>query len=257
MDGIRKASVNDLTSPFSWVRMSTPLEILTAIRDGAPHLAASWRALESSLSSLDIPTVSTYIDDGSVDGTSAVLADLARMHESVRWCSGGATRGKGPALLTGIRRSSAEAILFLDDDKIPDPEMLREMLARLDDGLDLVNGWRKERRFPGRIRKSATVLLHRQVNRKAVCQLQDPTSPVKLVRRSVFDDIGRSGPLSHFPLEYAALVARTAAEVPLRYSWTFQAPTRYTTVALAKEFAHLELALALFRLPGIGMRSQA
>lgn len=237
--------------------MPASLEILTAVRDGAAHLAAGWRALERSISSLENATISTYVDDGSVDGTGDLLDELAGLHQGLKWYRGGATRGKGPALLAGIQRSSAEAILFLDDDKIPSSEMIKEMLARLDDGLDLVNGWRRGRRITGRFRKGATAVLRHQLNLRARCQLEDPTSPVKLVRRSVFEDIGSAGSLRHFPLEYAALVARTASEVPVRYSWTFQAPSRYTTFALAQELARLELALALFRPGKTGQRCLA
>jgi glycosyltransferase involved in cell wall biosynthesis len=89
-----------------------------------------------------------YIDDGSRDGTDAVVARLAAADPRVRGVSFRGNYGKAAALATGFRLARGEWIVTLDADLQDDPAELPWLVAALEGGLDLVSGWKQKRQDP-------------------------------------------------------------------------------------------------------------
>ena len=90
-----------------------------------------------------------FIDDGSTDGSWEVLAGLQR-EEPHRVCAIRFNRnyGKSAALRAGIERAGGDVIITMDADLQDDPEAIPAMIALLDEGYDLVSGWKKKRYDP-------------------------------------------------------------------------------------------------------------
>jgi hypothetical protein len=89
-----------------------------------------------------------FVDDGSRDGGDLVLADLARRHDEIRVVRLRSNFGKGAALTAGFREARGEVVITIDADLQDDPAEIPRLLAALDDGADLVSGWKQQRNDP-------------------------------------------------------------------------------------------------------------
>ncbi len=89
-----------------------------------------------------------FVDDGSSDGSAAVLDELADSDPRIIVIRLRRNFGKSAALAAGFQRVRGRTVLTLDADLQDDPKMIPEMLARIDAGADLVSGWKKKRHDP-------------------------------------------------------------------------------------------------------------
>lgn len=89
-----------------------------------------------------------YIDDGSTDGTGTVLKEIADKDPRVRVISFYRNYGKAAALAAGFEAVGGDVVVTLDADLQDDPAEIPAMVALLDEGWDLVSGWKKLRRDP-------------------------------------------------------------------------------------------------------------
>ncbi len=89
-----------------------------------------------------------FIDDGSRDGSSEVLEDLARQDTRVRVIQFQKNYGKSAALSVGFEAASGEFVATLDADLQDDPREIPPMIEKLKQGYDLISGWKKKRRDP-------------------------------------------------------------------------------------------------------------
>ncbi len=88
------------------------------------------------------------IDDGSRDGTGELLAELAATDPRLGYVRFGRNYGKSAALAEGFKRARGETVITMDADLQDDPAEIPAMIAKLEEGFDLVSGWKKERRDP-------------------------------------------------------------------------------------------------------------
>ena len=108
--------------------------LLEEIAAACESLGASWEAI--------------VVDDGSVDGTTELVEELAVTRPQVRGIRLRRNFGKSAALAAGIEHSSGARIVTIDGDGQDDPADLPALLAELDEGADLVSGWKRQRRDP-------------------------------------------------------------------------------------------------------------
>jgi glycosyltransferase involved in cell wall biosynthesis len=128
------------------------------------------------------------VDDGSVDGTGALVDRLAREYPFLRAIHHGVNRGYGAALITGFANCSKELIFYTDGDGQYDVEELPRLLERLEPGVEIVNGYKISRSDPryrvliGRIYQHLMRVLFR-------LEVRDVDCDFRLFRRGVFDRV--------------------------------------------------------------------
>lgn len=86
-----------------------------------------------------------FINDGSTDGTADVIRDLHRQDARVRYIFFRKNFGKSAALQTGFRNVTGDVVITMDADLQDDPCELRRFLEKIDEGYDLVSGWKQNR----------------------------------------------------------------------------------------------------------------
>ncbi len=89
-----------------------------------------------------------FVDDGSTDGSFDVLQGLEKKNKNIHVFSFRKNEGKAEALSLGFTKSKGEIIVTLDADLQDNPSDIRKLIAKLEEGYDLVCGWRKHRRDP-------------------------------------------------------------------------------------------------------------
>jgi glycosyltransferase involved in cell wall biosynthesis len=114
-------------------------------RDGLPELLAE---IERACDSVGLVWELIFVDDGSTDRSGELLERLASEHEAVRVVRLRRNFGKSAALSAGFEHSSGDIVVTLDGDGQDDPAEIPGLLSKLDDGYQLVSGWKQERRDP-------------------------------------------------------------------------------------------------------------
>jgi glycosyltransferase involved in cell wall biosynthesis len=184
--------------------------------DEAESLPELTRELAAALDGLGRPWEIVYIDDGSRDGTDAVIARLAADDPRVRGVSLRSRFGKSAALATGFRIARGTWVVTLDADLQDDPAELPRLVAALEGGLDLVSGWKQQRQDP--ITKTLPSKLFNAVTSSvAGLKLHDYNCGFKLYRRDVTDALEVYGELHRFLPALAHWKGFRVGEVPVRH----------------------------------------
>jgi glycosyltransferase involved in cell wall biosynthesis len=138
-----------------------------------------------------------FIDDGSTDHSWEVIATLAREDLRVRGVRLRRNFGKAAALAAGFRSARGDRIVTMDADLQDDPSELPRLLEALDDGYDLVSGWKRERHDPWR-RRLASRIFNATVSWGTGVRLHDHNCGLKAYRADVTREIRLYGELHRF-----------------------------------------------------------
>jgi glycosyltransferase involved in cell wall biosynthesis len=158
------------------------------------------------------------VDDGSRDGTAAVLRDLAgRVPELVAVLLR-RNYGQTAAMAAGFDASVGRVIVTLDGDLQNDPADIPMLLARLEqDELDLVSGWRQQRQDGALDRLLPSLLANRLIARVTGVRLHDYGCSLKAYRREVVSDMNLYGELHRFLPALAFIEGARIGEVPVSH----------------------------------------
>ncbi|MFQ5651451.1 MAG: glycosyltransferase family 2 protein [bacterium] len=138
-----------------------------------------------------------YIDDGSSDGSMRVLRDLHENDPRVRVFQFRRNYGKSAALALGFKEARGQVIVTMDADLQDDPKEIPNLLARIEEGYDLVSGWKKNRKDPF-IKRNTSRLFNWVTCRMTGLRIHDINCGLKAYRREVTDTVNVYGQLHRF-----------------------------------------------------------
>lgn len=157
-----------------------------------------------------------FVDDGSRDGTADAIARLAAADPRVKGLSFRRNFGKSAALATGFRAASGRLVVTMDADLQDDPAELPKLVAKLDEGYDLVSGWKQNRQDP--ISKTLPSRLFNAVTSwVAGVRLHDFNCGFKVYKREVTLAIDVYGEFHRFMPALAHWGGFRVAEVPVHH----------------------------------------
>ncbi|HEX7331956.1 MAG TPA: glycosyltransferase family 2 protein [Pyrinomonadaceae bacterium] len=111
-----------------------------------PNLRPLHAKLDEALKALGCPAEIVYVDDGSTDGSLKILREIADLDPRVRVIALRRNYGQTAAMAAGIDAASGKVLIPMDADLQNDPADITRLLKKLDDGYDVVSGWRKNRK---------------------------------------------------------------------------------------------------------------
>ncbi|MEZ5074671.1 MAG: glycosyltransferase family 2 protein [Solirubrobacterales bacterium] len=133
------------------------ISIVVPVYDERGALPELIEEIDAALAPLGRRSELIFIDDGSTDGSGEYLLERAAERDDMIVIDLGRNAGKSAALAAGFERSRGEVVVTLDGDGQDDPAEIPVLLARLDEGYDLVSGWKQVRRDPARRRLASRV----------------------------------------------------------------------------------------------------
>jgi len=158
-----------------------------------------------------------FVDDGSTDRSPQVLHDLYQQDgEHVRVIQLRRNFGKMAAMTAGFGRARGEVIVTMDADLQDDPAELPRLLAKLDEGYDLVGAWRAERQDPLSKRLPSRIA-NLTVSTLTGIKLHDMNCGFKLYRREVLQDLKLYGELHRYIPVLAHWKGYRVTEVPVKH----------------------------------------
>ncbi|MCF7805766.1 MAG: glycosyltransferase family 2 protein [Candidatus Marinimicrobia bacterium] len=137
------------------------------------------------------------IDDGSSDGTAGEMERLVTQYPSLNYVRFRRNYGKAAALMEGFRRVRGEYVITMDADLQDDPEEIPELVEMLENGTDLVSGWKKVRHDP--LSKRLPSKLFNAVTRWTTgINIHDFNCGLKAYRKNVVKDLNIHGELHRY-----------------------------------------------------------
>ena len=157
-----------------------------------------------------------YVDDGSRDGSTEKLGQIASRDPRVRVVSFRRNFGQTAAVQAGIDHSRGAVLVFLDGDMQNDPHDIPHLLQKIDEGYDVVSGWRRDRRDDAR-RVVPSRIANWIIARVTGVPLSDFGCTLKAYRREVVHDVKLYGEMHRFIPVFAAMVGARITELPVNH----------------------------------------
>ena len=155
-----------------------------------------------------------FVDDGSTDSTWEIMQQLVRGHEGTEAIRFRRNFGKAAALAAGAEACRGEIVITMDADLQDDPQEIPRFLEKLDDGFDVVSGWKQVRHDPLH-KVLPSRVFNWLVSRLTGVKLHDHNCGFKAYRREIFDEVELYGERHRFIPVLAAARGWKPSEISL------------------------------------------
>jgi glycosyltransferase involved in cell wall biosynthesis len=228
------------------------LSIIVPVLDEAESLETLHREITGACASVPGPHEVIFVDDGSTDASWEVIRGLAALDPAVSALRFRRNFGKAAALTAGMRMARGDLILQIDADLQDDPAEIPRLLAKLDEGFDVVNGWKARRLDPWH-KVYPSRVFNAMVNALSGLRLHDHNCGLKLFRAQVAREVRLYGELHRFIPVLAHARGFRVAELPVNHRPRRFGRSKYGVRRFARGF--LDLLTVTF-LTGFGQRPQ-
>ena len=203
------------------------ISVFLPVFNEEPNLRPLHSKMEYALSILPRTAEVIYIDDGSTDGSLAVLRDLAARDPRVRVVALRRNYGQTAAMSAGIDAARGRVLIPMDADMQNDPADIERLLAKLDEGYDVVSGWRKNRQDKMWTRRFPSMIANRLISWIGGVPLHDYGCSLKAYRRDVIKDVRLYGEMHRFIPIYASWAGARVAEIPVEHHARTMGKSKY------------------------------
>jgi glycosyltransferase involved in cell wall biosynthesis len=198
--------------------MDSPyLSIVLPVFNEEDNVARLHRELKRALDGLRHSYEIIYVDDGSQDQSFQRLSEVAANDSTINVIRLRRNYGQTAALSAGIDRSSGEVIVLLDADLQNDPADIGLLVDRIEEGYDVVSGWRKNRQDKRLTRKFPSHIANALISRMTGVHLHDYGCTLKAYRREVLEHVRLYGEMHRFIPAYASWSGARITEVAVNH----------------------------------------
>jgi glycosyltransferase involved in cell wall biosynthesis len=214
------------------------ISVVVPVYDEELTLALLYEELEAALEPLGQPWEVVFVDDGSTDGSFSALTRLHATHGNVRVVRLRRNFGKAAALAAGFGQAQGEVVVTIDADLQDVPAEIPRLLAKLDEGFDLVSGWKTKRRDPWS-RRAVSKLFNAVTSRISGLRLHDFNCGLKAYRSEVVAGLRIYGELHRFLPVLAHYRGFRIAELPVDHRPRSHGRSRYGPERYVRGFLDL------------------
>ena len=214
------------------------ISVVVPVHNEERSVALLLDELASSLDGIGRTWEAIFVDDGSTDGTFAALTRLHADHANVRVVRLRRNFGKATALDAGFAEAIGDVVVTIDGDLQDDPSEIPRLLAKLDEGFDLVSGWKAKRRDPLR-RRIPSKLFNWVSGRLSGLRLHDMNCGLKAYRAEVVRGLRLYGELHRYVPVLAHYRGFRVAELPVNHRPREHGRSRYGVERYVRGFLDL------------------
>lgn len=168
-----------------------------------------------------------FVNDGSSDGSTDELDELARKDKNFKVIHFRRNYGQSAALMAGIRHSEGEVIILMDADLQNDPADIPMLMAELDNGYDVVSGWRRDRKDKGLTRILPSRIANWLISKVTRVELHDYGCTLKAYKKEVLANVDLFGEMHRFIPVYTAWEGAKVGEIPVNHRPRTQGVSKY------------------------------
>jgi glycosyltransferase involved in cell wall biosynthesis len=216
-EGLTEAEDATVAARPAEPRLAPEVSLILPVKDEAENLRPLHAKIDDALASLGHTAEIIYVDDGSTDGSLEVLRELARLDPRVRVVALRRNYGQTAAMAAGIDAARGDVLIPMDADLQNDPADIGRLLEKLDEGFDVVSGWRKERQDKMVTRKIPSAIANWLISVIGGVKLHDYGCSLKAYRREFLKEVKLYGEMHRFIPIYASWVGARVTEIPVRH----------------------------------------
>jgi glycosyltransferase involved in cell wall biosynthesis len=206
-----------MSYPVKSIRRPPELSVVIPIYNEEENVPRLHVELRSALDRLARPFEIIYVDDGSRDQSPQRLEEIAAADPEVKVVLFRRNFGQTAALQAGIDESRGSVLIFMDGDLQNDPADISRLMERIDEGFDVVSGWRKDRQDGLVMRRIPSQFANRLISWVTGVHLNDYGCTLKAYRREVIENVRLYGEMHRFIPAYASWAGASITELPVNH----------------------------------------
>ena len=203
------------------------ISVIVPAKNEEQNLPVLVERLFPILRGLSRPFEVIVVNDGSTDGSLRVLRGLAASHPELRVIDFARNYGQTAAMMAGFDHARGDIIVPIDADLQNDPADIPLLLAKLEEGYDVVSGWRKDRQDAAIRRNLVSRIANTLISRLSGVHLHDYGCSLKAYRRDVIGPVRLYGEMHRFVPIYASWYGARITEMPVNHSPRLHGKSNY------------------------------
>lgn len=196
---------------------SVYLSVVVPLYDEGENIVRFYERLKPALEKIGRPYEILLIDDGSGDNTFELVRGICQGDPKVRAIRFRRNFGQTAAMAAGIDHARGSIIVTMDGDLQNDPRDIPLLLEKIDEGWDVVSGWRADRKESFLSRRLPSIVANRLISAVCGCRLHDYGCTLKAYRHELISAVGLYGDSHRFIPAIATGVGATVTEVKVRH----------------------------------------
>jgi dolichol-phosphate mannosyltransferase len=202
------------------------ISVIIPIYNERENVDALYMQLHPVLRGLDASHEIVFVNDGSTDGSAAELDALAALDRAVKVVHLRRNYGQTAAMMAAIQYSTGEIIVPMDGDLQNDPQDIPRLIEKLEEGYDVVSGWRVDR-TEGMDRRLPSRIANWMISKVSGVTLHDYGCTLKAYRRRFLENVRLYGEMHRFVPVYAAWEGGSVTELPVAHHPRLHGRSKY------------------------------
>jgi glycosyltransferase involved in cell wall biosynthesis len=238
----------DEASTLPHSRSITPhVSITIPIYNEADNIELLYERTKDALESIGHAWELILVNDGSRDQSAARLDEIAARDDRVRIIHLSRNFGQTAALMAGLDHAIGDIIIPMDGDLQNDPADISRLLGKLEEGFDVVSGWRKDRKDAAIKRNLPSRIANNLISVVSGVHLHDYGCSLKAYRRSVLEGVRLYGEMHRFVPIYAAWNGARVSEIEVTHHPRIHGESKYGLERVVKVVLDLFVVKFLFK----------
>ncbi|MBI4335628.1 MAG: glycosyltransferase family 2 protein [Candidatus Omnitrophica bacterium] len=193
------------------------VSVIIPIFNEEKNVPQLYRELKSALNGLSTTHEIIMVNDGSADKSREILKDLSERDRTLKVLSLSRNFGQTAALVCGIHYARGEVSIFMDGDLQNDPKDIPLLIKKIEEGYDVVSGWRRHRKDALLTRRLPSLFANKIISLLSGVRLRDYGCTLKAYRTEILKDIRLYGEMHRFIPIYLSWVGAKIAEIPVNH----------------------------------------
>jgi len=199
------------------IKSGIDLSIVIPIYNERESIEKLYKKLDEALSRINLKYEVLLIDDGSIDGTFNELLKIHRKNRLYKIIRFRKNFGQTSAISAGFSYAEGEVVVTLDADLQNDPQDIPVLLEKLNEGYDIVSGWRKNRKDKAVTRRFPSIIANKIISKLTGVHLHDYGCTLKAYKKEVVKNINLYGEMHRYIPAIASWMGVKVAEVPVMH----------------------------------------
>jgi len=193
------------------------ISVVIPVYNEEENVKASYQEVSGVLRSMNMPYEIIFVDDGSKDRTVKTLMEAGHGDPSLRIVEFRRNFGQTAAMAAGFNNTRYDIVVALDGDLQNDPKEIPQMVTRLNEGYDVVAGWRKDRKDKFLSRRLPSMLANKLISYSTNVALHDYGCTLKVMRGDIARGLRLYGEMHRFIPALASEMGAKVVEVPVNH----------------------------------------
>lgn len=220
------------------IRM-TEISVVIPVLNEEENIPELYSELKDVLEKLNKPYEIIFIDDGSTDNSFKILKEIHEKDNKVKVIKFRRNFGQTPAISAGFDHATGSIIITMDSDLQNDPKDIPKLLEKINEGYDVVSGWRADRKDPLLKKKIPSKISNWLTRRLTGVDIHDFGCTLKAYRGEVLKDVKLYGEMHRFIPAIVSWKGFKVSEIPVEHHSRKFGKTKYGTWRIMKGFLDL------------------